>query len=251
MQQNFIFRKVSFLPLFSMMLALAACSGSKSSGGGDASPVTQNEVTRPNVIVHTPVDHPLSSIRPGMYTATLTTLNKNVAGAINGTATFNINKKDFSVEVDILNSTPHTIHGQYLQMASDCPKIEADMNHDGFVDFKEALPSVGEIIIPLDGDISSQMLDSYIFPASDDTGAYVYMQTAGVNQMIEDLTLPDENTDDDIVKIKKGDVLDIEGKVVVVYGVPATTVLPETVATMGNFPAYASLPVACGKIIKK
>ena len=42
--------------------------------------------------------------------------------------------------------------------------------------------------------------------------------------------------------------LDLDRRVVFIHGVPSTTKLPASVASLGPIPAQLTLPIACGKI---
>jgi hypothetical protein len=47
-----------------------------------------------------------------------------------------------------------------------------------------------------------------------------------------------------------GQQLDFDQRVVFLHGVPASTKLPTTVASLDDIPAQATLPIACGEIKK-
>jgi hypothetical protein len=45
-----------------------------------------------------------------------------------------------------------------------------------------------------------------------------------------------------------GQKLQLEHRVVFIHGVPETTKLPATVASLGDIPAQVTIPIACGEI---
>lgn len=249
--RSIFLRLLSFFALGLMLLGFCSCS----KGPSDNKPVSQvrkDPVVKPipeNPKPQKPEDF-AEAIKIGQYEVKFSPLNQELAGFTTGTAFFKVTKTDFSVEVNIENSPVNTIHGQHIHMGNKCPGVEADVNADGVIDFQEAASAAGQIIIPLDGDIHSQLLDSYLFPVSDFSGMYNYIQSAPVHIMAEDLRLSDANIEDSMVKLGPEGKLNLENKVVMIYGVAEETLLPLSTTTFGSFSAQASLPIACGKITK-
>ena len=106
----------------------------------------------------------------------------------------------------------------------------------------------GPIIVPLDGDLLTQAGGIEGYPTADQAGSYFYSQTANLEDMLNDLRAEDENPDDPIVKLGEGEELDLEGKHVIIHGVPESVELPDTAASVLGLPANATLPIACGII---
>jgi hypothetical protein len=47
-----------------------------------------------------------------------------------------------------------------------------------------------------------------------------------------------------------GQKLDLDRRVVFVHGVPPTTTLPTSSASLGTIPAQVTVPIACGQIVR-
>jgi hypothetical protein len=190
----------------------------------------------------------------GTYEATLTTLNTGVGGnAMLGTGTVLITVQGDAVDAQLLvNGVPaDTAHAQFIYEGGECPTITDDANSDTFIDPVEGIAKYGSILIPLDGDLNSQDAGASTIPNADLTGSYEYSQTGSLASMLADLTSPDVNTDDSIVKLPEGSQnLNLEGRTVVIHGVPAETVLPDTVAPIQEGPNTATLPIACGVLTR-
>lgn len=218
-------------------LVLSACGGGGSSGRGSA----------PNVSSET---SNLEEDMYGIYQAVLSPLNSQVAGEINGSATLVREMNDFIAHVRFVGGPTKTLHPQSVHVGTRCPTIEDDLNHDGFIDAEEGAKVYKEVIIPLDGDLNSQWMGGGTYPLSDDFGNYSYSQTGSYDKMIQDLQEEDINPADDLVKIGPDKSMRALGKVVVIFAVPQTTSLPETVKGRGRLNPQEALPIACGVISK-
>lgn len=181
------------------------------------------------------------------FRAELSTMNSQVAGSASGQASFRIVDGDFEARVDASGLAPDMLHPQHIHAAESCPPPSADENGDGFVDVVEGLPFYGAILVPLDGDLSSQAAGNPGgFPTADASGAVSYRTSADLQQMLSDLRAEDPNPDDPRVKLS-GD-LSLPERTVVLHGVPEDTDLPESVQSIAGLPAHLTLPVACGEI---
>ena len=185
-----------------------------------------------------------------VYTAELDTLNSSVAGNVSGTATFTISADSsmFTAATNVEGLADSTLHAQHIHVADACPAPEADTNGDGFIDVVEGVPSYGAILVPLDGDLSSQSAGADGFPTANEDGAVDYEQSTMLADMLADLRAEDPDTTDAIAKLGADEDLSLEGRHVVIHGVADTTSLPATVQTIGNLSPHTSLPVACGTI---
>lgn len=202
------------------------------------------------------------------YLAKFHTLNPHINGIIGGSATIYIDSHDTASDyndsyyssfgdsfsqgrkikafVRLFAGSPGAWHMQHVFVGNRCPDSRDDLNFDGFIDIQEAYNVVGNIIIPLDGDISSQKSDLYVFPLSNESGSYTYTKEAGFEDFMWDLQARDRNINDNIVKLGRNEELNLEGKVVIIYGVGSDVVFPETVASYGSRKIFQTLPVACG-----
>ena len=229
-------KKNNFAILLTVSL-LAACSGG-SGGGGNKTfiPNTSQEQQT--------VENP-----DGTYLAAFKPVNDQLGVAI-GALTLVKEGDKFLADIRINNGHPNVVHRQNIYMGSTCPNQAMDVNDDGFVDIVEAAPSLQGILMPLDGDLNSQTANGDYWPVGDQYGFYLWGKTASYLSIMQDLWKADENADDNLFKLNKGQSLNLVGKVVIIQGVAETQVLPETVATMGRFNKFQTLPVACGIITK-
>lgn len=202
------------------------------------------------------------------YLAKFHTLNPHINGIIGGSATIYIDSDDIGSDyndsyysdfddndseqrkikafVRLFAGSPEAWHMQHVFVGNRCPDFRDDLNFDGFIDIQEAYKVVGNIIIPLDGDISSQKSDLYVFPLSNESGSYTYTKEAGFEDFMWDLQARDKNVNDNIVKLGRNEALNMEGKVVIIQGVASDVVFPETVASYGSRKTFQTFPVACG-----
>ncbi|MFP5386427.1 MAG: hypothetical protein ACLGHN_10135 [Bacteriovoracia bacterium] len=226
-----------FMPIvLGTCLIVAASCGSDDDDSSASAPAPQPEEQQPD---------------EGTYTATLTTLNAGVGGnQATGTANITIEGDQITVDMNMDGTPENIIHAQHIHLGSACPNVTADANGDGFLDVMEGIPDYGPILIPLDGDLSAQEAGANGFPMADAQGSYTYSQNATFSQLMDDLRLEDTNTDDAIVKLPQGEGLQLDGRHIVIHGVPSDTTLPETVASLGDQPAQATLPIACGQIVR-
>lgn len=220
------------LPLLLMLIAMlnifVACGS-----GDDDDDSAQNE------------QQPEEQTDAGIYQAPLTALNISVGGNPTGTATIEISGD--AVEADVvLRNAQSTVHAQFIYTGTRCPVAQDDINADGFIDYQEAKVAAGQILIPLDNELSSQAAGG-AFP----TGSfYSYDELTSLTQMLADLTAPDPNPADDIAKLPPASGLNLAGRVVVIHGVRESVDLPATVAGAGTVSPEKVLPIACGKFVR-
>lgn len=160
-----------------------------------------------------------------IYLAKFQTLNGHFNGTISGSTTFNKIEDKVYVFSRLFAGTPETWHMQNIYTGR-CPDERDDTNFDGTIDINEAAFVVKNIIIPLDGDINSQMGGMNIYPVGDMYGSYFYEKEAKYSNMMKDLKSPDTNPDDNIIKLEKNEKLILEGKVVLVQGTSVDKTLP-------------------------
>jgi hypothetical protein len=143
------------------------------------------------------------------------------------------------------------IHKQSVHLGTRCPDVGDDINGDGYVDLREAYFAVGQVILPLDGDLNTQAGGSGVWPQGNGVaGGYFYANTASFSMMFEDMRTLDTNSVDEVAKIPFNQGLTFNGKVVLITGVGVNMHLPDSVDTMGGMEKHRALPIACG-ILKK
>ncbi len=171
---------------------------------------------------------------------------------VTGTAELTMDDDDFTVEIDgeDLDATAHPQHihgapGGTVTAQAVCPTMADDANSDGFVDVLEGLPRYGSILLPLDDDISTQAQNVPGFP----TGTSIdYSESTTMAALRAALVKDDDNGDDPIGTLGADGTIDLDNYVIVIHG--TTDTLPATVGTLPGLPAAATLPVACGRIVR-
>lgn len=219
---------------------LASCGGGGGGGGGSASnfqpTIEEAQVDGMSVDVH--------------YLAPFTTLNSQVNGTIPGSATLQRKDDKIFAYIRLFAGGPKVWHPQNVYTGGRCPTLADDTNGDGFIDINEAEAVLGNILIPLDADISSQRAGRNFFPLGDLSGSYFYERITSFNRFLSDLQSADTTPEDNIVKLGANEGLVIEGRVVLIQGVANTVILPETVGSKARYRAFQTLPIACGVFSK-
>lgn len=64
------------------------------------------------------------------------------------------------------------------------------------------------------------------------------------------MTANDPDSGDAIIKLNLGKNLNLDQRTIVILGVPAGLLLPDSVATIHDYSNEATLPIACGVIVK-
>jgi hypothetical protein len=186
----------------------------------------------------------------GVFRTIFNAMNSEVAGPTVGTATINVSEDVVTVDVNMTSVGSNMVHGQYIMGFGKCPTIEDDANGDGIIDIVESIATTDKALIPLDGDINSQVGGLTDFPTADATFTYDYKQIGSLAAMETDLRLPMPSPSDFIEKLEEDEQLVLTGRHVLILGVPSSVELPETVATVQGFNRNVTLPVACGEIVR-
>jgi len=186
----------------------------------------------------------------GVFRTILNSMNSDVAGPTIGTATIDVAEDVVTVDVNMTSVGSSMSHGQYIMGFGKCPTIEDDTNGDGYIDIVESIATTSKALIPLDGDINSQVGGITDFPSADATFSYNYQKTGSLAAMDADLHLPLPAPSDFIEKLSETERLTFTGRHVLILGVPSSIVLPSTVATVQGFNRNTTLPVACGELVR-
>lgn len=226
-------KHTSSLLLLSSLL-LVSCGG----GGGSGSKSPQNQTSTPDAQMEVDAE--------GQYLAVFQPLNQSVSGQASGSVTFSKEEGELFIDVRFSGKHPAIIQSQYIHEGNACPTMNNDTNGDGFIDVNESYAVTGQILVPIDGDISSQDRGSATFPVTDQYGTYSYFERTSYQRFFQDLTEGDLDPSDDLIKLGLDKALNITNRVMLVYGVPAEVNLPATVATRGRLANFQTLPIACG-----
>ncbi len=227
-----------------LTFSLSILASAVSCSGGDSSK-SESSRAGPAVQVEGSVPADGSNIR-GQYRALFTTLNPQVNGTIPGSATFSRQGDQIFAYVRLFAGGVQAWHPQHVYTGGRCPTASDDANGDGFIDILEAQAVLGAVLIPLDADLSSQSAGQRFFPLGDLSGYYHYERISDFKRFLEDLQQEDSDPNDNVTKLDSGTGLDLVGRTVLIQGVVETLEFPETVATVGRFKAFQTLPIACG-----
>lgn len=186
----------------------------------------------------------------GIYNAVIMPLNTSVAGHASGSFEIKIDGDDFVVESYVYGVAPGVKHFQNIMTTSACPNESADRNKDGIIDIVEAMNVTGQVLLPLDSDLNSQLSGMSFGPIANSDGQYYYKRSTTLSNILSDLYDLDPDPTDIYHKLMPGQNLFLNNRVILIHGVKSTTHLPSTVATVGELSPEQMLPVACAKIIR-
>ena len=177
------------------------------------------------------------------YVANLQPMNTGVTHTpTSGDARFVVNGDKLTITIDVHGAPADTIHWQHFHgfktgQAATCPGMAEDANHDGLVDLIEAGKTSGTTMVPFITEPVSMDIAHGTYPQADADGTYHYKETVSLKAL-----------DAAFAKAFPGQKLDLAKRVVFVHGVPDSTKLPSSVASLGPIPAQVTLPIACGRI---
>lgn len=186
---------------------------------------------------------PPDVFRAAIYSTQLQPIN---GSGVLGESAFGVNQEQILAEVlaDGLAPGEHAVH---VHTQDACPTVASDTNDDGVIDVLEAIAVSGEILIPMDDDLTSQ-LPMAGFPVATPAGLLDYVEIADLEAFLSDLQQADPDPDDFVAKLPAGGELALETRSVLVFGVSEDVELPETVATIGDASPHEMLPIACGTL---
>lgn len=179
------------------------------------------------------------------YVAHLTSLNAKASGhSSSAEATFKIRGDSLTIHIAARGVAPDLDHLQHFHGFPDghqaaCPTAAQDKNGDGVVDLRETEPTSGETMVPFTADPVSMEIVVNTYPKASADGSYHYSKTVSLSAL-----------EQAFAKKYAGQKLNLDHRVVMIHGVPATTKLPSTVASLGDIPAQVTIPIACGVITR-
>lgn len=198
------------------------------------------------------VTQEVNQINEGEYFAKLTPLNQNVAGYSNGLAQISIGENKISVSINMIGVPVGVNHSQYVRVGERCPEMSDDRNGDQLIDTYEESVSLTGSLIPLDGDLNSQKLESLSFPLSNRASFYFYNQSASLQDMMSDLYKDNADSDgeSEFLKLKSNTPLNLAGKFITIHGISASQELPDSFIAINSEAKQRKIIIACGKIIR-
>jgi hypothetical protein len=192
-------------------------------------------------------DDSQEEIEAAEYHAVLRPLNKNF-GSYKGWAGFSITENQFWARVKVKGRKTKDMHAQYIHVGSRCPSLQDDSNGDGYLDFIEVVNASGPILIPLDSNLTTQMKGIFEFPRMRRQPFYYYSEACNLQWLIEDLTREDVISDDYMTKLPPKQRLNMDRRIVIIYGVDQERYLPSSVRTSPGYTSQFTFPIACGEI---
>ncbi|WP_408095861.1 hypothetical protein ACJVC5_12530 [Peredibacter sp. HCB2-198] len=180
----------------------------------------------------------------GFFMANLTTLNPEINGTVPGTAVIIREGEKFQVFVKASPGGAGVWHQQNVHVGSRCPTKADDKNGDGIIDIEEGQKVWGNVLIPLDAELSSQDAGKGRYPIGDEAGNYFYERFTNYDAFYRDLISEDRNTNDHVSKLVGP--LNLNNLVIVVLGANKDVTIPGTVAARSPHSAEQSFPIACG-----
>ncbi|HEX5435964.1 MAG TPA: hypothetical protein VFW98_02305 [Gemmatimonadaceae bacterium] len=181
-----------------------------------------------------------------IYVAHLRALNTKVTGMRpSGEARFTITGDRLTIDVSMQHVPPDIPHLQHFHgfpngKNATCATTAADTTHDGIVDLIETEPYSGTTMVPFTDDPVSMEIVTDTYPKASADGSYHYVKTVSLKALEAAFS-----------KKYSGQQLYFIRRVVYVHGVPSSTELPTSVASLGTIPAQVTIPIACGKIAKR
>ncbi len=180
-----------------------------------------------------------------IYRADLQPINATLTGhETTGKAKFVIHGDKLTITVNVKNASPNITHWQHFHglkgnTAASCATQAADVNGDGIVDLIETEPASGTTMVPFDNSPAAMDVAHGDYPKASVKGNYEYRKVVSLKALTAAFA-----------KAFDGQKLDLDKRVVIIHGVPADTSLPPTVQSLGPVPAYVTVPIACGKIVR-
>lgn len=193
----------------------------------------------------------ISSLKPlkqesdfGTFRAFLEPVNAQLAGTT-GKIEIKINNYEFIVKAEVENTLSGIKHFQYIMIDGKCPTNISDKNKDSIINFYEMLESSGQIILPLDSNLSEQFLGIDFGPIANKEGKYSYVRSAFFSDLFYDLKKEDPDPFDFYVKLGNKKTLALEDKIIVITGLISDSDFDLSFDNQG-MEFSRNLPLACG-----
>lgn len=187
----------------------------------------------------------------GFYAGNIFPINHNLHFKKLGMIGVTRSGDEFNVKIRMENAPRNAQIRHSLYSSTRCPTMQDDLNKDAFIDIREARIALGEIVIPFDGDLSSQKAGLATTQVSDLSGNYVYSRSTSFDLMFSDLKAQDSILPSYMRKLNDGEGLGLAGKVVLFQGVSPQVTLPKTVQDGSDGMAlHDSIPFGCAILWK-
>lgn len=179
------------------------------------------------------------------YVAHLYPMNTTITGnqSTTGEAQFTEKGGQLTIDIRVKGAPANMEHWQHFHgfktgdKKATCPTLAQDVNHDGVIDLIETGPTSGTTMVPFIKHPATMDVAHGAYPKANAKGDYHYHDTVSIKELQAAFA-----------KAFPGQQLDLDKRVVFIHGVPRTTQLPSTVASLGPIPAQVTVPIACGVI---
>jgi hypothetical protein len=197
-----------------------------------------------------------------VFTAQLNPVNTQAdlgAGPISGNARIVIDGDHLGVSLDASGLPPGGPHIQAIYAGTQCPGFNTDQNTDSFIDAVEAGSVTGNPIVPLTLNLLNgrvlplvSNVDNYPIPSINGQMSYINaIPIATADAALATAPLPPTpNPSNSSEAVSSLPLEPLEGRVIVIHGVDPNIPLPGTVQSVDGLPASATLPLACGQIVR-
>jgi hypothetical protein len=159
-------------------------------------------------------------------------------GTVTGTVEIRVVGNQLTVQLTA-SGLADMLHVQFIQAGNACPTMASDTNGDLVVDGPEALAASGLVLLPLDGDLTSQTLDTATSPVGTAIAYTQIVFLSAVNTAVHGTP-----SSEFVTTIPAGQEFNPDGLAVLVYGVADPLLI--TVGTIFDLTSNQSVPVACG-----
>ena len=183
-----------------------------------------------------------------IYRASLFQINPQQAMTVaSGNAEVVLHEEDNRVEITLLGMGLDGVsHPSFIWSDRGCPTRAADANDDGIVDIAEGRIAYGNILLPLDGDITTQNMEPVTFPFGT---APIYGSSAVLIDVLDAVDGPDTDENDFFVSLELGEDLALDTRTIVVHGVSANTLVARPLAAgMQGLNLPSTVPILCGTL---
>lgn len=232
MKKRSIINRMVLLTLSTSLLVYTSCANNENEDNDDAGAGTA------------PQEEEQSD--EGDFRVIVVPTNPVVVNNINTVNNINVEGDEIDINIFVRGVLRSGRHRQYVHRGRTCPTRVNDQNQDGYVDGVEASQAVGDILIPLDGDLETQESGIDTYRTSNMSGEYDYTERASYSRLLGDLRAPDLDPADNVGKLGPGEELNITSRVVVFYGLSLNIFLPPTVRGFPGKTPHESFPIGCG-----
>ena len=183
------------------------------------------------------------------YIATLKPINRYFRNS-KATLKASVAENQLWVRVFYFGSNSDNAFIQLIHSGSSCPNSKSDTNHDGHVDFEEAVAASGRIFIPLDANLSSRFRGLDKFPSARKKGKYYYSESANFEFMVRELADPLDDFTLPFDTLENVNDFQLANKVFIIYGIRFNTRLPSSFRSYHGYSEQELYPILCGIITR-